>query len=431
MTQVALTTDPAFGVNSLPVSPIVVTTETLSNDSPDGVLHIDTTQARVGETATVGVTATDPATGTTQTQSFTVTVVPNPGAGSLPEKLQPIASPASLGFTVNTPETFQLTGDPANSGASSGQTLTFQITTPPSHGTLSGLTQPTAAAPGTASIHYTPDPGYQGSDSFQFTVTSSGAGLTSKPATVTLTSPQVAGPTAQDVAQNVMLGSGPVTIQLAGASPESSQAFTYSIVVAPTQGTLSQLNATTGTVVYTPNPGAQGTDSFQYVVTDTGFPAPGLASQPATVALRLIPQSPSPSPTPTPTPSPAPTSTVSLGGVHLQKVKLTKKKTQQVVIVNFIGALDPVSAQNVNNYQLVELARGKNGSAHPGKTLRLTTAAYNPGTGAVTLTPAGQLPSMTLQLTISGTGMRDAAGVPVGNRGNGQSGKNFVTAFKG
>ena len=64
----------------------------------------------------------------------------------------------------------------------------------------------------------------------------------------------------------------PVMIQLLGTSPVSGQAINYSITTQPTQGTLSQLNATTGTVVYTPNSGATGTDSFQYVVTNVGAP---------------------------------------------------------------------------------------------------------------------------------------------------------------
>ena len=49
MTQVALSGDPGTGSQTYPTSPIVVSSETLSNTNPNGVVHIDTTHARVGE----------------------------------------------------------------------------------------------------------------------------------------------------------------------------------------------------------------------------------------------------------------------------------------------------------------------------------------------------------------------------------------------
>ena len=114
----------------------------------------------------------------------------------------------------------------------------------------------------------------RGTDTFQYIVTNVGApnaGLASQPATVTINlitqTPTV--PAAAPVAEDDTFGN-PVTIQLVGTSPVSGQALTYSISTQPTQGTLSQLNATTGTVIYTPNAGAQGTDTFQYIVTNTG-----------------------------------------------------------------------------------------------------------------------------------------------------------------
>jgi hypothetical protein len=66
------------------------------------------------------------------------------------------------------------------------QALTFTITSNPAHGTLSNLN------PATGDVTYTPNPGYSGPDSFAFTVTDDGsagppAGLTSSPATVSLT----------------------------------------------------------------------------------------------------------------------------------------------------------------------------------------------------------------------------------------------------
>ena len=73
-------------------------------------------------------------------------------------------------------------------------------------------------------------------------------------------------PTAATVTGDSLNGNA-IPIQLAGSTPLSNQTISYSIVTQPTQGTISQFNATNGTLVYTPNAGAQGTDSFQYVVT--------------------------------------------------------------------------------------------------------------------------------------------------------------------
>ena len=46
MTQVALSNDPGAGSQTYPTNPIVINSATVSNTNPDGVIHIDTTQAR-------------------------------------------------------------------------------------------------------------------------------------------------------------------------------------------------------------------------------------------------------------------------------------------------------------------------------------------------------------------------------------------------
>jgi hypothetical protein len=105
--------------------------------------------------------------------------------------------------------------------------------------------------------------------------------------TVNLVSPPA--PSANPVTQTVPAGT-PTTIQLLGNNnnPGSNQALTYTITAEPTKGTLSGLNASTGTVVYTAPGNATGTDTFQYMVTNTGAPAPGLVSQTGTVTINLV-----------------------------------------------------------------------------------------------------------------------------------------------
>ncbi len=281
MTQVTTTTDPVLGGQTMPVSPIVINSATLSTTNPNGVVHIDATQARVGETSTITVTATDPATKTTATQAFNVTVTANGASyfqvgGTTPFVLRPIAFANTIVYKQDTPQTIQLSGDPANAG----QTLTYNIVSQPTNGTISQFNS------STGTLVYTPNPGFQGADSFQFTVTNSG-GLTSDARSVTLAT-SVIPPTAADV--NVTNNySEPMSIQLQGSNPNPgyTQSLNYQFTSNPTKGTISQLNSATGQLVYTPNVGATGTDSFTYNVTSVGPPFPGLVSQTATVTINL------------------------------------------------------------------------------------------------------------------------------------------------
>jgi hypothetical protein len=84
--------------------------------------------------------------------------------------LPPVALAQSVSTPGNTPVTIVLHGtDPDN------DPLTFAVTTPPEHGVLSG-TAPT--------LTYTPNNGYAGKDTFEFTASDSQS--TSTPATVTI-----------------------------------------------------------------------------------------------------------------------------------------------------------------------------------------------------------------------------------------------------
>ncbi|HMB06457.1 MAG TPA: Ig-like domain-containing protein, partial [Isosphaeraceae bacterium] len=156
-------------------------------------------------------------------------------------------------------------------------------TSQPKDGTISQLDSTTG------SLLYTPNQNFQGNDSFQFTVTDAGTGApttpnASKPATVTLTTTPGPLPVANPIVQSSTLGA-PVSIQLSGNNESgSNQGIIYTITAQPTKGTISQLDATKGTLVYTLTTGASGTDTFQYIVTST---ATGAHSLPATATINL------------------------------------------------------------------------------------------------------------------------------------------------
>ena len=135
---------------------MVINSVALSSTNPNGVLHIDTTGATAGQTATITVTATDPTDHTTSTQSFTVTV----GAYNGPTN--------SVTATVppNSPQTIQLQSTPPATIANF--TTSFQLFSQPAHGTISQFD------PTTGTLVYTPNSNYSGPDTFQYQVLAQG-----------------------------------------------------------------------------------------------------------------------------------------------------------------------------------------------------------------------------------------------------------------
>ena len=191
------------------------------------------------------------------------------------------ADPQSLNVAFNSPKSITLTGNDPNPGGPFA--LSFAVATPPSHGSLS------AVNPATGAVIYTPDTGYGGTDSFSFTASDiNGA---SAPATLNLS--VAAGAALVANPQSVVLNVGTTQmISLSGSDPNPGGPFTlsYAIVSAPDHGSLSGLNTASGSVIYTPNPGYAGTDSFSFTIADVDG-----TSAPADVNLRVtIPAIPAP-----------------------------------------------------------------------------------------------------------------------------------------
>ena len=60
----------------------------------------------------------------------------------------------------------------------------------------------------------------------------------------------------------------------------------------PAGGTVTVLDAATGAFEFAPPPGVTGNVTFTYTVCDTGDPAPGRCSAPATVTVAVSPGAP-------------------------------------------------------------------------------------------------------------------------------------------
>ncbi len=288
MTQVSRNAD------NTPLSPILFTSTTLADGSPDGVVYIDATSAGAGSTANVTVTATDPADGSTATQTFAVNVIAN----SVNER--PFLNPVANQFVgPNRVARFAVSATTANEG----DVLTFGIGGGrAANGTFAPVQNATASVDSLGNVTVTPNAGFTGVINLligvrnQFDRTGTGNlnlvdnfDTQAITLTVTTNNPPVARPIDATATQNV-----PVTIQLAGDSgnPGTNQTIVFAIASQPANGTLSGFDANLGTVVYTPAPNFVGNDSFTYTVRDVGEPQPNLTSPPATVSIKVNPGTP-------------------------------------------------------------------------------------------------------------------------------------------
>jgi cyclophilin family peptidyl-prolyl cis-trans isomerase len=169
-----------------PDFPLTISSATLSTTNPNGTLIVDTTQARVGETSTITVTAHE-ANGTEATQSFVVTVGPYGGSTSEVQtetqgaignvNFKPYATPVNTSVSENSAVAVQLLGQNTYPDTSVSVPLTYSLVSQPSHGTVSDFNA------STGTFTYTPAPGYVGADSFQYTVTADGPDSSAAPAT--------------------------------------------------------------------------------------------------------------------------------------------------------------------------------------------------------------------------------------------------------
>jgi len=181
--------------------------------------------------------------------------------------------PTALDQNFNTPEGtpvgITLSGeDPDEEDTGS---LSYQISQQPQHGTLSGTID---------ALLYTPEPEFNGIDSFTFTVIDL-FGEESQLATVTIQVHEVNDlPTATP--QNIMIVEDtPVEITLSGEDTDGT-IVSYNIQTQPQHGTLQLENYPHSfNLRYTPEQNFDGVDSFTFTVTDND----GGVSKPAIISI--------------------------------------------------------------------------------------------------------------------------------------------------
>lgn len=293
-------TNSAGGENSQPVSPVLITSSTLSATNPDGVLHIDTTGAQIGETSTVTVTATDPSDGTTVTRTFQVNVTPNLDANGQPINEPPFLNPVQ-DLVVATGQTAVFLASATN--PEPGDTLTYVVNGGTVNGEFVPVQNATASVDANGVVTVVPNANFTGVINLQVGVRDqvsrpsrassldAVANFDTRDLTLTVRNGAVVNlqPIAVPSSTSVP-GNQPSTIQLTGltANPGSTtQTLTYALLQGPAHGTISDFNATTGTFTYTPNTDFLGADTVSFRVTDVGEPGPNLTSEPATFTINV------------------------------------------------------------------------------------------------------------------------------------------------
>ena len=205
---------------------------------------------------------------------------PNPVNNTSPlvtttvSNLPPVANNDNYATPEDTPLTVvAASGVLANDTDANGDTLTAVLVAGPANGTLSLSVN--------GSFTYTPGAYYRGPDSF--TYRASDGTTNSGPATVSITVTPVNHPPVANSQSVTTPTATAKAITLTGSDVDNDP-LTFSIVNGPTNGVLSGLNTTSGTVTYTPNTNFSGPDSFTFRVNDGTTNSPG-----TTVSLTVTP----------------------------------------------------------------------------------------------------------------------------------------------
>lgn len=168
----------------------------------------------------------------------------------------PVAVDDSIGTNENTAVVIGVTG---NDTDPDGDFLTVSAVTQAGNGVVT-ITEDKR------SVVYTPNALFSGADSFTYTVTDNNGGTDTANVSVQVTDTNGAPVASNDSASTPQ--DTAVTIDvLANDSDPDNDTLTVSIVTGPVSGSAAVQGAA---VVYTPNPGFDGSDSFTYRVTDIG-----------------------------------------------------------------------------------------------------------------------------------------------------------------
>jgi len=91
-------------------------------------------------------------------------------------------------------------------------------------------------------------------------------------------------------------------------------------------------------------------------------------------------------------------------GGQVRTIKVSKKKTQTVIVLNVSGSINPASAQNLANYRLGLPGKHKKFGTKYDRLTKLSSAVYDAVSSTITLIPKGGKLNLAqaLMLQVSG-----------------------------
>jgi len=241
-----------------------VTIPVLGNDTDADGDTLSIVSATNPSNGSVSVTGNDiiytPVNGFSGQDTFDYTITDNDGNNVTATVTVTVTdvnmAPAAVDDARTTPENTAITIPVlGNDSDPDGDTISIVSSTTPSNGsvTVSGN-----------DIIYTPDNGYSGQDTFDYTITDGQGNNVTATVTITITDVNVA-PTAVDDARTTPENT-PVTIPVLG-NDSDADGDTLSIVSA-TNPANGSANVSGNGIVYTPDAGFFGQDTFDYTITD-------------------------------------------------------------------------------------------------------------------------------------------------------------------
>ncbi|RYY04220.1 MAG: retention module-containing protein [Gammaproteobacteria bacterium] len=226
-------------------------TYTLTGQPANGALTLD---------PVTGVFVYTPNANYNGPDSFVVTVTDSRGNTTTTTVGLTVASvndvPVVADQTLSTTEDAAVAGQVVASDVD-GDTLSYAISTVAAHGTV------TVNAT-TGAFVYTPNPNYNGADSFVVTVADGNGGTTTSTISIGVTPVNDAPASANQTL--VVDEDTPLTGQVV-ATDVDGDALAYQVTTAATHGQVT-LNAATGAFVYTPNANYNGADTFTVTISD-------------------------------------------------------------------------------------------------------------------------------------------------------------------
>ena len=144
----------------------------------------------------------------------------------------------------------------ANDSDEDGDKLTIQSTTSPKNGTVKN---------DNGKLVYTPNDGFSGEDTFEYTITDGEDEATAKVTVTVAEDNSNNAPVAKDDSATTPYETAVTVDVLANDSDEDGDKLTIQSTTSPKNGTVKNDN---GKLVYTPNDGFSGKDSFDYTISD-------------------------------------------------------------------------------------------------------------------------------------------------------------------